>query len=62
MSDYCNYCQTDKDGYVRPLDKNGHMYIWPYNSQLRIRYYGQSLGVEVKYCPMCGRKLREEEE
>lgn len=51
----CEYCQEDRYGYVKGLDRQGHYYI--YNDELRLKRYGQSDTVKIKFCPMCGRKL-----
>lgn len=51
----CEYCQEDRDGYVRGLDKHGHYYI--HNGELRLKRYGQKDVVKINFCPMCGRQL-----
>lgn len=53
----CMFCETDKDGYVNALDKNAHIYIW--KKILRIRLYGKSWNIDINFCPMCGKKLKE---
>ena len=61
MSD-CEYCHTDKDGYIKPLEKNGHAYLYPsaYGYKLYVTSLrGDRKECAVNYCPMCGRKLRE---
>ena len=55
----CPYCTTDSDGYVLPLEKNGHAFIrfgmngWEINLSAR----GWHGSVKIRYCPMCGRDL-----
>lgn len=55
----CEYCQDDIDGYVTPIEKNGHALIhrgmngW----KIDLRAKGWHGEVQIKYCPMCGRKL-----
>ena len=41
----CEYCNTDSDGYVKPIEKNGHAFV---------RFDGEC---KIRYCPMCGRDL-----
>lgn len=54
----CMFCETDKDGYIYALDKNAHFCVW--KQQLRIRVYGKIWHVDINFCPMCGRNLKEE--
>ena len=60
----CDYCQEDKDGHVSGLDKNGHVWIHDpdLRNELMVRYYGNQLRIRIKYCPMCGRKLKGEQQ
>ena len=58
----CDYCSTDADGWVKPIEKNGHAYIyrgmfgrWELNIKLR----GDRRECAINYCPMCGRRLPE---
>ena len=59
----CPYCTEDSDGYVLPLEKNGHAYIrhgfigW----ELTLKAKGWRGQCEIRYCPMCGRNLMKEE-
>lgn len=60
MNNGCDYCQTDADGYVKPIEKNGHAFIYPGMFgcwQLHIRLKGDHLWCDINYCPMCGRRL-----
>ena len=56
---HCDYCNTDTDGYVKPLEKNGHAFIrfgmngWV----LSLRGGGWHGECKIRYCPMCGRDL-----
>lgn len=52
----CEYCQEDKDGYVRGLDKQGRYYI--HNCELILKRYGQKNNVKINFCPVCGRRLK----
>lgn len=60
----CEYCHVDKDSYISGLDRNGHVWIHKPDvcNELIIRYYGQQLRIPIKYCPICGRKFRGEDE
>lgn len=55
----CEYCQDDFDGYVTPIEKNGHALIhrgmngW----KIDLRAKGWHGEAHIKFCPMCGRKL-----
>lgn len=55
----CEYCHEDSDGYVKPIEKNGHAYIHfgMNGSCIELRaneWHGET---KIDYCPMCGRKL-----
>jgi len=52
----CPYCNEDRDGYVKPIEKNCHAYIVIPNT-LRLKFDRQALECKINYCPMCGRKL-----
>jgi hypothetical protein len=55
---YCEYCHTDVDGYIKPLDKNAHLFISPnIHPTIVVNWYGHRKEVEITYCPMCGRDL-----
>ena len=55
----CEYCNEDSDGYVRPVEKNGHAFIrfgmngW----ELSLKANGWHGDAKIRYCPMCGRDL-----
>lgn len=51
----CDYCHEDSDGYVKPIEKNCHAVI--FGSVLYLKAEGWRGEVEIKYCPMCGRRL-----
>ena len=57
----CEYCHEDRDGYVMPLEKNGHAFITysPIDGGfvLSIKYGSWRKNVPVKFCPVCGRRL-----
>lgn len=57
----CEYCKEDFDGYYRPLDKNGYICVFdtPHKKYLNINWYGHNMQIDIKYCPICGRKLGE---
>ena len=56
----CDYCHEDSDGYVKPIEKNGHAFIrfgmngW----ELDLGAKGWHGSAKIRYCPMCGRKLK----
>ena len=56
----CEYCCEDSDGYVLSIEKNGHAYIQ--NGKLALRANGWWGECAINFCPMCGRKLRGEQE
>ena len=56
----CEYCHEDSDGYVLSIEKNGHAYIQ--NGKLALRANGWWGECAINFCPMCGRKLRGEQE
>ena len=55
----CPYCCEDSDGYVKPLEKNGHAFIrfgmngW----EIDLSAKGWHGSAKIRYCPMCGRDL-----
>ena len=56
---FCEYCNEDADGYVKPIDKNCHAFIrfgmngW----ELSLKANGWHGSAKIRYCPMCGRDL-----
>lgn len=56
----CDYCYEDVDGYVEPIEKNGHAFVrfgmngW----ELELKAKGWHGEIKIQYCPMCGRKLK----
>ena len=56
----CEYCHTDLDGYIVPIDKNGHAYLNErnrYSWVLTIKACGWYKDIPINFCPMCGRQL-----
>ena len=55
----CEYCHEDSDGYVKPIEKNGHAFIrfgmngW----EMSLHAKGWHGSAKIMYCPMCGRRL-----
>lgn len=55
----CEYCHEDVDGFVTPLEKNGHAFVrfgmdgW----ELDLTANGWHGSAKIRYCPMCGRDL-----
>ena len=58
----CECCHEDSDGYVTPIEKNGHASIrfgmdgW----ELSLHAKGWHGSAKIKYCPICGRRLTHE--
>ena len=52
----CEYCHEDNDGFVIPIEKNCHAAI--HGSVLYLKATGWRGKAQIKYCPMCGRRLR----
>ena len=56
---FCEYCNEDADGFVTPIDKNGHAFVrfgmngW----ELNLKANGCHGSAKIRYCPMCGRDL-----
>lgn len=56
----CDYCHEDSDGYVKPIEKNCHAFIrfgmdgW----EISLSAKGWNGSAKIMYCPMCGRKLK----
>ena len=58
----CEYCHTNADGYVKPIEKNCHAYIWRSGVtgwHLSLKARGWSSEVPIRFCPMCGRRLED---
>ena len=51
----CEYCHTDRDGYVFPLEKNSHAFID--RDKIVLKAKGWRGEAKIKYCPICGRRL-----
>ena len=56
---FCEYCNEDSDGYVKPIEKNNHAFVrFGMNGWcLELRAKGWRGETKINYCPMCGRKL-----
>lgn len=56
----CEYCHEDLEGYVKPIEKNGHAFVrFGMNEWcLELRAKGWHGETKINYCPMCGRKLQ----
>lgn len=56
---FCEYCNEDSDGYVKPIEKNSHAFVrfgmngWCLELSAK-GWYGEA---KIRYCPMCGRDL-----
>lgn len=56
---FCEYCNKDAEGYVKPIEKNGHAFVrfgmngW----ELSLQAKGWHGSAKIRYCPMCGRDL-----
>ena len=62
----CDYCQGNRDGYISFLPKNekydGNAIVHDgfFGSYILISLpFKKKLKYDIKFCPMCGRKLRE---
>ena len=57
--EFCEYCNEDSDGYVKPIEKNCHAFVrfgmngW----ELSLKANGWHGSAKIRYCPMCGRDL-----
>lgn len=60
--DSCEYCNEDVNGFVTPLEKNGHAFVrFSMNGwELSLRANGWHGSAKIRYCPMCGRRLTDE--
>ena len=56
----CDFCHEDRDGYIKPIEKNCHAFIsYGFNGWvLSLRGGGWHGECKIRYCPMCGRKLK----
>ena len=55
----CVYCNEDECGFVKPIEKNGHAFLYRgmFEWNLELRAKGWKASVPIKFCPMCGRRL-----
>ena len=55
----CNYCHCDKEGYVKPIDQRGHVFVDTliHEGNIFVNFNGLHRKYPIKYCPMCGRKF-----
>lgn len=55
----CEYCEGDVGGYIKPLDKNAHAWVFDKSHEkiLDIDWYEHNMKININYCPMCGKKL-----
>jgi hypothetical protein len=56
----CPYCHEDSDGYVIPIEKNGHAVVCKRMDGwwcIALKARGWLGSVIINYCPMCGRRL-----
>lgn len=59
---FCEYCNEDADGYVKPIEKNCHAFIrfgmngW----ELSLKANGWHGSAKINFCPICGRSLTHE--
>ena len=55
----CEFCNTDSDGYVKPIEKNGHAFVRFGMNGWVISLWANGWNGEckIRYCPMCGRDL-----
>lgn len=55
----CQFCHEDSDGYVKPLEKNGHasVHFGMFGWSIDLRANGWHGSIKIKFCPMCGREL-----
>lgn len=58
----CEYCHEDRDGFIRPIEKNSHAFVsfrldgW----HIVMRANGWVGRAPIKFCPMCGRRLTDD--
>lgn len=55
----CEYCNEDTEGFVTPIEKNGHAFVrFSMNGwELSLKAKGWHGSAKIRYCPMCGRDL-----
>ena len=55
----CEYCHEDRDGYVRPIERNSHAWLVRRGRtiKLRVGFKGEYRECDILFCPMCGRRL-----
>lgn len=66
----CRYCHKDCDGYVQNLPREGDgkafiYYHHPTNGGWTLHVsskYRTEVRIKIDFCPMCGRKLKENDD
>ena len=61
MQARCEYCNEDFDGYVKPIEKNCHAFVYhsPIDGWvLSLKYGAWRKDVPIRFCPICGRELK----
>lgn len=55
----CEYCHEDSEGYVKPIEKNLHVWLVRQGRTMKLRacFKGGYSECDISYCPMCGRRL-----
>lgn len=57
IRDFCKYCNADEEGCVVCLDHRGRLWI-SHPNKLVILFDESMNELEIRYCPICGRKLK----
>ena len=59
----CRYCCKDGKGYIKPIDRGSHVYLYSVKGvwKLMVHVYDYRKECSIKYCPMCGRELNNNE-
>lgn len=65
MAEICEYCHEDGKGYVKGIDKQSRVYLYPTLGRwMLVILNGRNRiprTVEINYCPMCGRRLNDDQ-
>ena len=56
----CPYCHPDLDGYVKPMERKGRIFIYPTFGSYKLiaRWANNREECVINFCPLCGRNLK----
>lgn len=56
----CEYCTGDSDGFKNMLDNSAIICAHGNNPVIKIKANGRQWIFPIRFCPMCGRRLKDD--